>query len=64
MRVSGGGSFLTIPLHMNLVSSTAAPGQSPLNSRPVVYYRKGGTTPRLRFALRSPAFGLHEHSLG
>ena len=23
----------------------------PLNSRPVAYYRKGGTTPRLRLAL-------------
>ena len=31
----------------------------PLNSWPMVYYRKGGTTPSLSFALRSPAFGWH-----
>ena len=30
-----------------------------LNSRPMAYYRKGGTTPCLRPALRSPAFGWH-----
>ena len=31
----------------------------PLNSWPVAYYRKGGTTPHLSFALRSPTFGWH-----
>ena len=32
---------------------------STLHSRHVAYGRKGGTSPRLRFALRSPTFGCH-----
>ena len=30
------------------------------NFQPVVHYKKGGTTPCLRLALRSPALGLLE----
>ena len=37
----------------------------PLNSRPMAYYRKGGTTPRLSFALwGAQPFGWHSYSYG